>query len=222
MIFQNNKSNAVWNCGGWWVAWRMGLEECLGEKLSFLDGDQHHQHHQQQCHHHHHHSHKKYCHHLLTSQWRRWTSTSPPIVDLVGLKEHFLLWLIGKQSQSVSREKPVLQKQTIYSFFLEALPPIEPRGTFAGSKLQPGIDSLRWRSPPRRSSIAGRVSPSRASSLALPSSSSEPGDLVRAGIQLVFMSLQLRWHTSIMMTMFILLTSDTFNIYWLSWQSSKC
>ena len=220
MIFQNNKSNAVWNCGGWWVAWRMGLEECLGEKLSFLDGDQHHQHHQQQCHHHHHHSHKKYCHHLLTSQWRRWTSTSPPIVDLVGLKEHFLLWLIGKQSQSVSREKPVLQKQTIYSFFLEALPPIEPRGTFAGSKLQPGIDSLRWRSPPRRSSIAGRVSPSTASS---PSSlSSEPGDLVRAGIQLVFMSLQLRWHTSIMMTMFILLTSDTFNIYWLSWQSSKC
>ena len=59
MIFQNNKSNAVWNCGGWWVAWRMGLEECLGEKLSFLDGDQHHQHHQQQCHHHHHHSHKE-------------------------------------------------------------------------------------------------------------------------------------------------------------------
>ena len=220
MIFQNNKSNAVWNCGGWWVAWRMGLEECLGEKLSFLDGDQHHQHHQQQCHHHHHHSHKKYCHHLLTSQWWRWTSTSPPIADLVGLKEHFLLWLIGEQSQSVSREKPVLQKQTIYSFFLEALPPIEPRGTFAGSKLQPGIDSLRWRSPPRRSSIAGRVSPSTASS---PSSlSSEPGDLVRAGIQLVFTSLQLRWHTSIMMTMFILLTSDTFNIYWLSWPSSKC
>ena len=130
MIFQNNKSNAVWNCGGWWVAWRMGLEECLGEKLSFLDGDQHHQHHQQQCHHHHHHSHNKYCHHLLTSQWWRWTSTSPPIADLVGLKEHFLLWLIGKQSQSVSREKPVLQKQTIYFFFLEALPPIEARGIF--------------------------------------------------------------------------------------------
>ena len=221
MIFQNNKSNAVWNCGGWWVAWRMGLEECLGEKLSFLDGDQHDQHHQQQCHHHHHHSHKEI---LSPSHHNDEGEPAHPLLlwILLGSRNTFCSgWSVNNQFLlAVSREKPVLQKQTIYSFFLEALPPIEPRGTFAGSKLQPGIDSLRWRSPPRRSSIAGRVSPSTASS---PSSlSSEPGDLVRAGIQLVFTSLQLRWHTSIMMTMFILLTSDTFNIYWLSWPSSKC